>query len=98
MVPTFTWGFFRSNTPLAIAVLPLLTRGRLLFHLPTEGGCRGRFSGSPRSKRRPDYQHSGHKPLMGLEPMTSPLPRECSTTELQRRKHAGEALPTERAS
>ena len=31
------------------------------------------------------------KPLMGIEPMTSPLPRVRSTTELQRRVQVGRA-------
>ena len=55
IVPTFTWGFVRSNLPLAI----LFPRSRYVCHQLV--------------------------PMAWIEHATSPLPRECSTTELHGR-------------
>src|SRR5947207_16019820 len=75
MVPTFTWGFFRSNTPFAMTLtsergfpiadfrLPISNAIALQSEIPTE---------LPQ----------------GLEPWTSTLPRWRSTTELWQRRGA----------
>src|SRR5688572_18195615 len=60
-----------------LSLLRSLTRMRLPFFAMVEPYL------MDQQYRRTRYQ--SNKPLMGIEPMTFPLPRECSTAELQRR-------------
>src|SRR3954470_6547904 len=80
MVPTFTWGFFRSNTPFAMMSSPQECR------VPN-AECRIKLTTRTEADSAFASRHSAfHKKLaVGVEPTTSSLPRTRSTTELCQR-------------
>src|SRR5262249_31740411 len=102
IVPTLTWGLVRWKTSLAICVVPSgedaagrrpavgsVVRWRLRVHAERRARRGGRVGVG---KERCEMEL-----LMGLEPMTSSLPRKCSTTELQQRRVPRARLRTEAA-
>src|SRR5690606_8724142 len=65
---------------------PSVLRAAPTISAPRPGGRPLPLSTPPRRPRRPPQPS---EPLKGFEPLTSPLPRVRSTTELQRRRGCG---------